>query len=222
LRCADRRLPPQPVRAKFFHAAPDHLAAIQPRLGTRLTARCQLQPPRSRLHRAFRLMDTGHPPRGGATPAWRCRPRAGLCDRPLTFPVAPPSARCDPSAREEPESLPPSPRQWGRLSRPRTSFLDKCSREDPLSRTFWLVGARHRSRGFATDDPASDARSPHPALSRRRARPVLVIQRLFVPGREGPRAACRLLQSIRSASTTSDCRTPHDLASGRPPEQPVS
>jgi hypothetical protein len=31
-------------RSRFFRAAPDHLAAIQPRLGTRLTARLQLRP----------------------------------------------------------------------------------------------------------------------------------------------------------------------------------
>jgi hypothetical protein len=44
LRCADRRMPPAPVKVRFFRAASDHLAGIQPRLGTRLTARLQLRP----------------------------------------------------------------------------------------------------------------------------------------------------------------------------------
>jgi hypothetical protein len=61
-----------------------------------------------------------------------------------------------------------------------------------------LEGTRHRSRGFATDEPASGALSP---LRRSRAEwldPFIVVRRLFAFGREGPRAACRLLQSIRS------------------------
>jgi hypothetical protein len=44
LRRTDRRMLPLPVRARFFRATPDRLAAIQPRLGTRLTARLQLRP----------------------------------------------------------------------------------------------------------------------------------------------------------------------------------
>jgi hypothetical protein len=39
----------------FSHATPDHLAAIQPRLGACLTARLQLRPSRTRLLLAFRL-----------------------------------------------------------------------------------------------------------------------------------------------------------------------
>jgi hypothetical protein len=42
-RCADAGCFPDP-KARFFRAAPDHLAVIQPRLGTRLTARLQLRP----------------------------------------------------------------------------------------------------------------------------------------------------------------------------------
>lgn len=56
-------------------------------------------------------------------------------------------------------------------------------------------GARHRYRGFATDGPASGAFSLPRSLSRERARPGVVIQELFARGRDGPRAACQLLQS---------------------------
>lgn len=61
-------------RVEFFRAAPDHLAAIQPRLGARLTARLQLWPIRTRLRLAFRLGGCRAPPRGGATSAWLFRP----------------------------------------------------------------------------------------------------------------------------------------------------
>jgi hypothetical protein len=71
-----------------------------------------------------------------------------------------------------------------------------------LSRFLWFGGSPppisrfgHRRSGFR------HSFTP-PALSREGARPTLVIRRLFASGREGPRAACRLLQSIRSASTT--------------------
>jgi len=45
-----------------------------------------------------------------------------------------------------------------------------------------------------------------PTLSRGGARPIGVIRRLFTVGRHGPRVACRLLQPIRFASTTTDGR----------------
>jgi hypothetical protein len=55
-----------------------------------------------------------------------------------------------------------------------------------------------------------------PALSRREARPILVIHALFAHGRDGPHAACRLLQPLRSASTTTPARTPQHRTRGRP------
>jgi len=57
-------------KVEFFRASPDHLAAIQPRLGTRLTARLQLRSVRARSSSAFRLARSGQslsamPPRPG-------------------------------------------------------------------------------------------------------------------------------------------------------------
>lgn len=45
---------------------------------------------------------------------------------------------------------------------------------------------------------------------------MLVVHVLFARGREGPSAACRLLQSMRSASTTTVVRTPQHPTRGRP------
>lgn len=59
-----------------------------------------------------------------------------------------------------------------------------------------------------------------PSLSRGRARPVVVVRELFTRGRDRPHAALRLLQSIRSTSTTAMIETPHDPTSGRPLAQP--
>jgi len=64
-------------RAGFVRAALDHLAAIQSRLGTRLTARLQLRPIRSRLP-CLSAKDPGAAVDGGAASAWRYRPRARL------------------------------------------------------------------------------------------------------------------------------------------------
>jgi len=61
-------------------------------------------------------------------------------------------------------------------------------------------------------DSASGAHSPLVMLSHREARPSRVIRRLFARGRDGPRAACRLLQPNRTTSTdngTFEPRAPH-------------
>jgi hypothetical protein len=71
---ADRQIPPRPVRAGFFLAASDRLAAIQPRLGLRLTARLQLRSSRFMAPWPSGSMDTRHLISSGATLAWRCRP----------------------------------------------------------------------------------------------------------------------------------------------------
>jgi len=65
-------------RAGFSRASPDHLAAIQPRLGTRLTARLQLRSVRTRRSFAFRLTSSGQSLAGDATSAWLFRPCARL------------------------------------------------------------------------------------------------------------------------------------------------
>jgi len=212
LRCADRRkhplpFPPESGEVGLFHATPDRLAAIRPRLGARLTARLQLRSIRARLCSPFGEGRSGQPP------LWRCH--LGLAFsamreadvRPLTLPVAP---------RSLPESVNPGHFRGTRTASaapsskgddfpdpkrlPSTGAPKSIRSRDPTG----LEGARHRSRGLATDDPASDALSP---LRRSRAEgldPFIVVRKLFAFGREGPRAACRLLQSIRSASTTTD------------------
>lgn len=86
-----------------------------------------------------------------------------------------------------------------------------------FSRCLVGLGARHRYRGFATDDPASGACSLSRSLSRERARPGVVIQELFARGRDGPRAACQLLQSNSNPrAQPRPLRTPRHLAFGRP------
>lgn len=161
--------------------------------------------PYTSLFASRRVADPG-------TASWRRHPGLAFSTmreadvRPLTLPVAPRSLPefVTPDTFEEPGPLPPPPRQRGRLSRSEAPSLDRCSQIDSLARPDWFEGTRHRSRGFATDDPASDALSP---LRRSRAvglDPFIVVRKLFAFGREGPRAACRLLQSIRPASTTTD------------------
>jgi len=149
-----------------------------------------------------------------AKPCWRCH--LGLAFsamretdvRPLTLPVAP---RSNPVTRA-------LSRSQDRFHHPlvkEDDFPDPkrlpstgCSLVLPLSRPDWFGGNpppvsrfSHRRSGFRRSFAS-------PTLSRGRARPIIVVRRLFVPGREGPRAACRLLQSIRSASTTADHRNP--------------
>jgi hypothetical protein len=62
--------------------------------------------------------------------------------------------------------------------------------------------ARHRSPGFATETRLPTLLHRSRMLSHGAARPIDVCRRLFTRGRERPRAACRLLQPNRSASTT--------------------
>jgi hypothetical protein len=136
----------------------------------------------------------------------------------LTSPVAPRVAPSkSPMHREEPESLPPSPRQRGRFSRSEMPSTDECCL-DALARDPFpelvdspppLPPLCHGRLGFrCAFTPA--------ALSRRGARPFVVFQTLFTPGRERPRIARRLLQPMRSASTTTDVRTPQHRTRSRP------
>jgi hypothetical protein len=113
LRRADRRVLPEPVRVRCSRATSDHLAAIQPRLGTRLTARLQLRPLAHGPVVPFGSTFPSAASLGGATLAWRFLPCSELARRPLTLPVAPrDAARCYPDdAHEEPGSLLPPPRQ---------------------------------------------------------------------------------------------------------------
>lgn len=111
---------------------------------------------------------------------------------------------------EEPAPVPPPPRQKERHPRYRASSIDKCS-QDTLSRD--PFPSRWFGREPATRLVALPPRSRLPTLlrplplSRWRARPRAA-PGLFTHGRRGPRAACRLLQPIRPASTTAQSSKP--------------
>jgi hypothetical protein len=124
----------------------------------------------------------------------------GADDRPLTLPVAPRST-WKPKLCEEPGPLLPPSRQRPRLSRPRASSIDRVPPAGSLSRVPAIWGP-------ATDLAALPPTIRLPALvrhfelSRELARPDVVVHELFARGRDGPNAACRLLQPLRPASTT--------------------
>jgi hypothetical protein len=133
--------------------------------------------------------------------------------RPLTLPV---TARFDllESARSrQPGPLPPRFRQETRLSRPRAPSINRC----PLGPACaGHNGTRHRSRGFASCEPASG--DPLRFLVNIRQFPACAAPlRLFKrklhslrPGTLAPdvrqigHTACQLLQSLRFLSTTVD------------------
>jgi hypothetical protein len=125
----------------------------------------------------------------------------GADDRPLALPVAPRStwkprllrgARAAATAIASTTSAFPAQSTFHRQSVScRIAFACSCFFGDPppISRL-----CRRRfgfRRSFATS-----------SLSREEARPDVVIHELFTRGREGPNAACRLLQPMRPASTT--------------------
>jgi len=92
----------------------------------------------------------------------------------------------------------------------------------PLTRCVRFVGTRHRSRGFATDDPASGALSP---LRRSRAEgldPSSWSEDSSSSGVKGHALLVDFCNRYDPRARPRTTRTPHDLASGRPPAQPVS
>lgn len=137
-------------------------------------------------------------------------PRRGVVDHvrswrfePLTPSVAPRTLRLrlppDATALATPGPSPPHPRQRAQLPRPRTPSTDECSRQPTFANH---AGTRHRSRGFATGESASDTSSP-----RQRSR----VARLDPPSNSralrsrARRATCRSSTSAiesRSTSTT--------------------
>jgi hypothetical protein len=135
-------------------------------------------------------------PACGAPPPRRFRPRTGSANLPLTPHVVEPLRGRKPRGVTRPEPLLPPPRQRPRLPRSRAPFLDECSLgaafTEPRTR------ARHPSLDFAIQ-------AGLPTLFRlpefRRARHRR-FRRLFASERSAPRAARRLLQFRRFASTT--------------------
>jgi len=137
-------------------SAPDHLAAIQPRVGARLTALAQLRIARSQALPLERDGARADPPFGGATLPRRFRPRAGSAKRPSDAPCRTPLVVGPegPTVHEAPEPLLPPSRQRGRLSRLEAPSIAECPAAAVNDHQ-----ARHRARGFATVEPASDALS---------------------------------------------------------------
>jgi len=84
-------------------------------------------------------------------------------ERPLTLPVAPRAHTDRGSACPRGTRIASADPSSKRTTSPTQSAFPRqmlrCSQDEPLAQPFG-EGARHRSRGFATDDPASDALSP--------------------------------------------------------------
>lgn len=98
-------------------------------------------------------------------------------------------------------------RQENGSVRPEAPSIDECPlRSRLLAKPRTSTRTRHRFSDFAALNPASDALSPSRS-GEEMARPDRH-RTLFTSGRTWPRAARRLLQSKRSASTTCGPRNP--------------
>lgn len=184
---------------------PDHCWPTLPRLrGLRLTANPQLRPV---------IAERRTPEENDASSPRRSRPRARLTNRSLTPPVAASThveARL--AERASRSSLFP-----GRASaKVRTVILELARAVPPAlastsaassargafhRRVLLVRGARHPFASFAAARWASGPRSPL-SLARGEARPEVRTPVVHLRRAEGPRAARRLLQSKRPASTT--------------------
>jgi len=130
-------------------AASDHLSAIRPRVEITLDG----VPPASAnfvdmpLHKEEAMSSAQGGCFPGAAFSSALENHDSASDAPCRAPLPP--GRRRPSLFEVPGPLPLPPRQQEQLSRPEASSADKCFR--PLAR----AETRHRSPGFATDEPAS-------------------------------------------------------------------
>jgi hypothetical protein len=123
-----------------------------------LTAHPELRPSRPPLHpKKEQARSHGLSDRGVFNRASGRRPTS---DAPFRPPAAPWHS---PAAAGALGSLLPRARQSARVSRPEASSLDRCPSRPAFAVPF---RARHRSRGFATDEPASGAPSLPVALAR--------------------------------------------------------
>jgi hypothetical protein len=166
-------------------------------------------------HSRSLISEQGRAPLRAALPLpWCVRPRARLATDTSDAPCRAPRAPGKPEPLSENQDRFPRLRvnedgYFGPERLPSTSALGVA----PLARSRSLGESPPPVSRLCHRDPASDALSPLLMLSHGAARPTDVCRRLFARGREGPRAACRLLQSERSASTTLDeptePRAPH-------------
>jgi len=153
--------------------------------------------------------EIGPRPKATATSTRLSRPSRRRKTRPLTLlsPAAIP--RFSPGLSRRPRTASTALRQQERLSRPRSAFHRQVRRP-------------HSQAPPATDPAALPPRSGFrrsfapPMLSHERARSSS-ITRVINPGSRGPRAACRLLQSKRSLSTTARSIEPRSPRPGSPP-----
>lgn len=186
--------------------APDRLATIRPRVSTRLTARTPLRPPRSQRHPrmppALRALGGG-PSHAALSTA--CEVGRLSLWRPLSRSREPRSRQPrgrrfawipEPSGR--PASRPARPRAlWGcariaaadpSSTRPAFTTQDPFHRRvPPAARFHGQPTTRHRSRGFAAAEPASDALFTAPSLSRGGLDPTFASQALHLRTRRAPR-----------------------------------
>jgi hypothetical protein len=167
-------------------------------------------------------------PAGGAPSLRRFQPRARRTDEPLTLPVAKPRGR---NLETQPRPLPPPLRSKETACSAEAPFLDELPARRSMNQG-WAAPLRSRCQlvspiasnadpppcpGLCRPGPASDALSPFATGGRARPRRF---RELIAPGRTTPRAARRLLQSKRSASTTCESKEPRSCihpASLRPP-----
>lgn len=214
VRCGDRLravlqgLSPRVRRS----AAPDRLAAIRPQVEKRLTAVLQLRS--LRAHPSFIKEETRSAGRRRCPiAAYSAEKRAGeeISDAPCRAPLARPETRT--RSAENQDRFHRSHVNEEQLSRPRAPFIDKCSFMRPLSRT----GARHRSRGFATAEPASDAHSPL-RCSRTEGLDPARLHRLITRGRKDRAPLVNFCNRLRSASTTRAIDRALHTAPGSPPK----
>lgn len=179
------------------------------RVSPRLTARAQLRPPRSSTlaeARTVRRHRTVAPAR------WSCRPRARSFEAASDAFVAPRrAAGSRRPARSEPRPRSPHARQRVRLARP-GRLPSTSATASALALPSPATDPAAVSVGVRLPAPRSPARSREPA------RPT------SSPRARGPRppwtgAARRLLQLVRSASTTSNRPDPAHRSAGLPTKQ---
>jgi hypothetical protein len=184
----------------FATPAPSCLAATRPQIDVRLTAPIELRLHRSQPSYRFRGGPSTAP--GGAPVPRLCRPRARLATDASDTPCRAPRALGNPSLfRGTRTASTATPSKDDGFPGPEHLPPTMCSLRAAAFANGPIGGSPPPIPRLSHRDSASDACSPLVMLSHREARPSRVIRRLFARGRDGPRAACRLLQPNRTTST---------------------